>query len=201
MRHVNRIETSSPQGPKEPSGYSEVMPILDHHAPLSCLSRTRLPIGFSKLFKALVTVFVLLVLALLFLPWQQFISGTGKVVAFDPKERSLVVEAPLAGRVDAIFVMEGQKVNKGDMLFQVVDNDPNLMENLLRQREAMLSQLSAAKARLTRLESQTKDLEASMPQAILIAERQVEAAKAAKLAADQQFARMDQLFKDPRGLV
>ena len=185
----------------EPSGYSDVMPILDHEAPLICLSRTRLPIGFNKLFKALVAIFVVLVLALLFLPWQQFIRGTGKVVAFDPKERSLVVEAPLSGRVDSIYVLEGQKVSKDDLLFQVVDNDPNLMENLLRQREVMSSQQKAAKAKLQRLEAQAKDLEASVPQAILIAEKQVEAAKAAKLAADQQFIRIEQLFHDQRGLV
>ncbi|MBT5927907.1 MAG: HlyD family efflux transporter periplasmic adaptor subunit [Verrucomicrobia bacterium] len=194
-------ETTSLRRSKEPSGYSDVMPILDHEAPLICLSRTSLPIGFSKLFKALVAIFVILVLALLILPWQQFIRGTGKVVAFDPKERSLVVEAPLSGRVDSIYVLEGQKVSKGDLLFQVVDNDPNLMENLLRQREVMHAQREAAKGKLQRLESQTSDLAASVPQAILIAEKQVEAAKAAKLAADQQFARIEKLFKDPRGLV
>jgi hypothetical protein len=43
----------------------------------------------------------------------------------------------------------------------------------------MSSQQKAAKAKLATLESQAKDLEASVPQAILIAEKQVEAAKAA----------------------
>ncbi len=199
MNESSNIKASTRS--KEPAGYSSVMPILDHEAPLNCLSRTSLPIGFSKLFKALVAIFVILVLALLVLPWQQFISGSGKVVAFDPKERSLLVEAPLSGRVDMINVLEGQKVSKDDLLFQIVDNDPNLIQNLLRQKEIMEGQRKAAEAKLKRLESQSEDLKASMPQAIQIAERQVEAAKAAQLAANQQFARIEKLFKDPRGLV
>lgn len=201
MKNGSQPDSKSVQNTREPSGYSDVMPILDHEAPMICLSRTSLPIGFSRLFKALVAIFIALILALLFLPWQQFISGSGKVVAFDPKERSLIVEAPLSGRVESIYVLEGQKVAKGDLLFQVVDNDPDLMKNLLRQKETMLSQQKAANAKLLRLEAQTKDLEASVPQAILIAEKQVEAAKAAKLAAEQQFIRIEKLFKDPRGLV
>jgi len=42
----------------------------------------------------LLTGFVILVLGLMFMPWQQFISGTGRVIAYDPLERSVPRGAP-----------------------------------------------------------------------------------------------------------
>jgi len=180
---------------------SRDMPILDQFAQLKCLDRTRLPIGLTRLFKLLVLIFLILVVALLFLPWQQFIRGQGKVVAFDPKERSITVEAPLSGRVDQIHIVEGRAVQKGDMLFQIVDNDPEYLNNLKLQKASIEGQREAAQEKLSRLTTQIKDLESTVPQAITIAEQQVEASKAGLLAAEQQFLRVEKLFKDPRGLV
>jgi len=177
------------------------MPILDHCARFNCLNRTRLPIGLTRLFKILILVFFALTAALLFLPWQQFIRGQGKVVAFDPKERSITVEAPLSGRVDQIHVVEGRTVRKGDLLFQIVDNDPNYLGNLKLQKTSIEGQSQAASEKLERLVKQIKDLESAVPQAITIAEQQVEAAEAALLAAEQQFQRIEKLYNDPRGLV
>ena len=130
---------------------SKDMPILDHCARFECLNRTRLPIGLTRLFKILILVFLALVAALLFLPWQQFIRGQGKVVAFDPKERSITVEAPLSGRVDQIHVVEGRTVRKGDLLFQIVDNDPNYLSNLKLQKTSIEGQSQAAADKLERL--------------------------------------------------
>ena len=177
------------------------MPILDHCARFDCLNRTRLPIGLTRFFKILVLVFFALTAALLILPWQQFIRGQGKVVAFDPKERSITVEAPLSGRVDQIHVVEGRTVQKGDLLFQIVDNDPHYFENLKLQKTSIEGQSQAASEKLERLAEQIKDLESAVPQAITIAEQQVEAAEAALLAAEQQFQRIEKLYNDPRGLV
>lgn len=180
---------------------SSDMPILDQFAQLKCLERTRLPIGLTRLFKLLVLVFLTLIVALLFLPWQQFIRGQGKVVAFDPKERSITVEAPLSGRVDQIHVVEGRTVRKGDLLFQLVDNDPDFLSNLKLQKESIEGQSKAAQDKLDRLTTQIEDLESTVPQAITIAQQQVEASEAALLAAEQQFQRVEKLFNDPRGLV
>jgi multidrug resistance efflux pump len=113
------------------------MPILDHEAPTDMfLENASAHWFFRNCSRHWLRSLLSWCWHLLFLPWQQFITRTGKVVAFDPKERSLVVEAPLSGRVDSIYVLEGQKVSKDDLLFQVVDNDPNLMENLLRQKKS-----------------------------------------------------------------
>ena len=177
------------------------MPILDHCARFDCLNRTRLPIGLTRFFKILVLVFFALTAALLILPWQQFIRGQGKVVAFDPKERSITVEAPLSGRVDQIHVVEGRTVQKGDLLFQIVDNDPHYLENLKLQKTSIEGQSQAASEKLERFAVQIKDLESAVPQAITIAEQQVEAAEAALFAAEQQFQRIEKLYNDPRGLV
>ena len=74
--------------------------------------------------------FVLLTLALFFLPWRQFVGGSGRVIAFNPLDRRINVEAQVAGRVKHLLVVEGQRVKKGDLIAEVQDNDPNLIQNL-----------------------------------------------------------------------
>ena len=53
---------------------------------------------------------VLFVFAVWFLPWQQYVTGTGKVIAFDPLERRVNVEAAVSGQVRKLHVVEGQHV-------------------------------------------------------------------------------------------
>ncbi len=74
--------------------------------------------------------FVTLLLAIWFLPWQQFVRGTGKVIAFDPLDRRINVEAPVAGLVRKMHVVEGQRVKSGEAIAELQDNDPNLLANL-----------------------------------------------------------------------
>jgi multidrug efflux pump subunit AcrA (membrane-fusion protein) len=70
---------------------------------------SRLP---RLLARVLSLLFVFFILAIWFLPWQQSVSGAGKVIAFDPLDRRINVEAPVAGQVRKLHVMEGQRVKK-----------------------------------------------------------------------------------------
>lgn len=92
--------------------------------------------------------FGLLVFALCFLPWRQFISGNGRVIAFDPLERRINIEAQLSGRVKHLHVTEGQRVKMGDLIIEIQDNDPNLVSNLKAQREAIESRRDFALGRV-----------------------------------------------------
>lgn len=80
----------------------------------------------------------------IFLPWQQTSQGDGKVIAYSPTERPQNIEAPFEGKVTELLVNEGSKVNAGDNLFQVVDNDPEILSRLRKEKEAVEIRLAAA---------------------------------------------------------
>ena len=142
-----------------------------------------------------------MVLALAILPWQQFIPGIGRVTALNPLERIIVLEAPLAGRVDEVRVIEGQEVKKGDLLFRISDNDPQLIENLKDQLADMQSQRAAYTNKLARMNSRVLRLEESVPRALEMAEASIESAEASLKAAELNFERIEALYTDSRGLA
>lgn len=185
----------------DPEGYSEAMPIMDAYVELECKKRTQLPLPFRRFNRILVLTSIAVVLSLAILPWQQFIQGQGKVIAFNPLERSVAIEAPLPGRVHEVFVVEGQQVTKGQQIIQITDNDPSLVENLNTQLEDMRQQRQAAVNKLERMQNRVKQVELAFHQAMDIARRKLEAAQASQKAADLNFERTQSLFQDPRGLV
>lgn len=186
---------------REIHGYSEEMPILDEYAGLECKARTRLPVSLKRLNRLLALIFVMMVLALAVLPWQQFIPGIGRVTALNPLERSIVLEAPLPGRVDEVRVIEGQEVRKGDLLFRISDNDPQLVENLRSQLVDMQSQRAAYTNKLSRMNARVQRLEESVPRALEMAEASIESAEASLKAAELNFERIKALYMDSRGLA
>ncbi|RFC42854.1 MAG: Multidrug resistance efflux pump [Verrucomicrobia bacterium] len=177
------------------------MPMLDHLADLSCKQRTQLPASLRFLNRVLVAAFCAVLLGLAFLPWQQFVTANGKVIAFNPLERSVVVEAPLDGRVLEVYVSEGQAVKQGQILCRLADNDPELLTNLQRQLSDLEEQRAAAAARLERIKGQVAQVEKAMPQAIAMAQKQLDAAEFTQKAAELQFERVKSLFEDSRGLA
>ncbi|RMG94579.1 MAG: HlyD family efflux transporter periplasmic adaptor subunit [Deltaproteobacteria bacterium] len=90
---------------------------------------------------------LLSVLAMVFAPWQQSVMGRGRTVAFAPLERSQTVEAPVAARLSSVRVVEGQLVRAGEVMFELRDNDPNLVDRLERQVDSTRRQLEAARLR------------------------------------------------------
>ncbi|MBU6179727.1 MAG: biotin/lipoyl-binding protein, partial [Verrucomicrobia bacterium] len=80
---------------------------------LSMVGSTKVPRLFCAV---LFVVFVLTLIGLIFLPWRQFVTGTGRVIAFDPLDRRINVEAQVSGRVKQLAVVEGQKVKEGDLI-------------------------------------------------------------------------------------
>ncbi len=52
------------------------------------------------------------IVALVFVPWQQNARGSGRVVAFDPYNRTQTIAAAVSGRVGKAWVLEGSQVKK-----------------------------------------------------------------------------------------
>jgi multidrug resistance efflux pump len=83
----------------------------------------------------------ILIVIVMFLPWQQNIRGTGKVTALSPANRPQTIETIIAGRIQNWKVSEGQYVNKGDTIAIITEVkekyfDPKM---LFRLREVISS--------------------------------------------------------------
>lgn len=100
--------------------------------------------------RVMLVALVLSLFAMLFVPWQQSIRGEGAVVAFDPFERPQTVEAPVTGRiaVRGEGVREGAYVKKGQLLFGIVNQDPDYLSRLQAQEAQARSLIEIAKTRL-----------------------------------------------------
>ena len=145
--------------------------------------------------------FLAVLVGIVFLPWQQFVHGSGRVVAFNPMDRVQVVEAPLPGRVAKSFVVEGHSVKQGETLFEIVDNDPNLLGRLELQRAEAVARKAAVQERLDALGRQIDEQQRSLALSMDAARTRLDAARFAADAARLQFDRIESLFKDKRGLA
>lgn len=83
-------------------------------------------------------VFVLgLILLFSVFPWMQSILGEGRVIALDPQERRQQLAAPVEGRLQEWFVTEGQFVRKGEPIVRLADNDPQILQRMARENDAL----------------------------------------------------------------
>ena len=177
------------------------MPILDAEAGLTSLESIRSHKFIYRLTKLCALSFIVLILSILFLPWQQFIRGSGRVIAFDPLERRVVVEAPLSGRLNKAHVVDGKAVKKGELLFELEDNDPELLENLEVQTETAERRRDATKMRVQSLEAQLVEQKRALTPQIAAAKAKEAAKSYAAKTALQQYNRIKLLFEDERGLI
>ena len=146
---------------------------------------------------AIVTALVLVA----FMPWQQSVTGTGKVIAYDPLERRINVEARVPGVVRKSHIVEGQRVKAGDVLIELEDNDPNLVANLERQLADAERRRRSLASRTNELSAQILQQEASLQAAVAAANERINAAAIAAETAELRFQRIRELFRDKRGLA
>ena len=119
----------------------------------------------ARRFGRVLTVMLgLSVIAALFAPWQQSVTGSGNVVAYAPLERQMVVEAPIKGRIiewgDGI--VENAHVKQGQVILEIQDIDPNYLPRLKQQEESGQRQLTAAKVSLAAGERYVETAKASI---------------------------------------
>lgn len=97
--------------------------------------------------RTLVILFVLATVVLIFTPWQQSVSGMGHVSALTPVERVQAISAPVEGRVARWHVTEGVHVREGQLIVELTDNDPLILERLGNERQAVSERLMMAEGR------------------------------------------------------
>ncbi len=114
-------------------------------ARLGEVARIRIPRYNVLLCWLVVLALALLLAALVYVPWVQTAFGTGKTTALDPTDRMQTINALAGGRIKKWFVEDGDSVNKGDPIVEIVDLDPQLVERLQAEREAIRAKYEAAR--------------------------------------------------------
>lgn len=138
----------------------------------------------------LVLFLILFILALIYVPWQQSITGVGQVIIYSPNERPQNVQAQIPGRLKGWKVKEGDFVEAGTVIAEIAEIDakfldPNQLERLQRQREFLTAQREAAQSRAAALQQQIAALDQSRNLAIPAAKERVRQAAERLRAAEQ----------------
>lgn len=112
-----------------------------------------------RVFRYIFISLLLLFLVILFLPWQQNVSGTGLLTALSPADRPQSIQTPIAGRIDGWYVQEGQFVKAGDtiaVLSEIKESflDPDLLPRLQSQVGAKENVILSTLDKATALEMQ-----------------------------------------------
>ncbi|HRI52554.1 MAG TPA: HlyD family efflux transporter periplasmic adaptor subunit [Pseudomonadota bacterium] len=145
----------------------------------------RSPYGLRAVAVGLVVTMVASLSALLLAPWQQNVRASGRVVAYAPMERQQTLEAPLEGRVVRWLVREGARVAAGDLVVELADNDPGLMDRLHRERDAANDRLHAANTRVEAIDGRILSLSGSRGAAVSAAGSRTAMARDRVRAAEQ----------------
>ncbi len=181
---------------------------LDRARPSLLASRS--PGALRVIARLLGVGLLLLVLVLVFAPWQQSVPGSGRVIAYAPLERQQIVEAPIEGRIREWYVQEGDRVAAGEVIAELSDNDPEILARIERERDAAIAHKTAAegsvevgKAKIAALElardakTVSAELRVDMGRNRLdAAERAVDAAKSAYRTAELNRERQRALFEE-----
>lgn len=146
-------------------------------------------IGSTRNSRTLARILALLVLvilaALVWTPWVQTVTGGGSVVAYAPIERRQDIEAPISGRIVRWEVVEGSTVEKGELLVELSDNDPQILERYGRERDATQAQLEAALRKASSYREKVRGLELTQINAVRVARSKIDMAKDKVEAAEQ----------------
>ncbi len=151
-----------------------------HPPKLACSSRVARRAAWLLIF-----VLGLLIVAFVLAPWQQNVTGTGRVVAFSPLAREQTVEVPVKGRIVRFTdkIAEGMHIAKGEFIAEIRDLDPELFERLKDQLAAKQRQLAAYELVVKVYGEQVSALEMARKEIIAAADQYIEMAQQKEMAA------------------
>ncbi|MEQ8791159.1 MAG: HlyD family efflux transporter periplasmic adaptor subunit [Pirellulaceae bacterium] len=126
--------------------------------------------------------------AMLFAPWQQSVSGQGNVIAYAPNQRQQSVDAQISGIIadwDPEQIYEGARVSKGQVLMEINDVNPNMLQDLGVQRAATERELEANRTIVEAYSAQVDAFKTVREQSVAAADEYVKMAEQ-KVAAQRQ---------------
>lgn len=159
-----------------PSGYGDDR----HFEVLELSSPARVQGVWQLTVLAALTVFFLFAGAagLVWIPWQQSVVGSGKVIVLSPMQRPQNLEAPIKARLERWHVQEGDVVEEGQLVAELAEVDvkyldANQVPRMEGQLRALHDQLDAGRGRIESLTRQIESLNAYRDASIASAKQKV----------------------------
>lgn len=154
-------------------------------------SRTlvRIPRRLYGWSRSAIVLSIVLVAMVCLVPWTQTVTIQGQLSAYSPTERPQEIHAQIKGRIRTWHVNEGRTVQKGDLVLELEDMNPQFMaEDLLQRldqsREALKQRRQAAgeraqilAERLEEMTTLTRAATASAKARVAEADNKVQSAK------------------------
>lgn len=140
-----------------------------------------------RIARLLAIALCLMIVAMLLAPWQQNVTGNGRVVAYSPLAREQTVEVPVSGRIArfADNLAEGMHIAKGEFIAEVRDLDPQFLDRLQEQLAAKRRELESLKLVATAYAGQVAAFETARDETVAAADQYIKMAEQKKLAADR----------------
>lgn len=198
----------------KPTALADLGQVYSQKPALQSLEQLRTPHAFRPLAWVLLLLLLAITLSLFYVPWQQSVTGYGRVIVFSPMDRPQSIEAQIPGRLVKWNIVEGQTVKAGDVLAELEDIDSKFLaddqvQRMQAQRGFTQSGLTQTNAREAALQAQLADLESSRQLAIPAAEQRarqaednvrqaeqnVEQAKQAVVTSELNLKRLQELFE------
>ena len=153
---------------------------------LPSLQISRTP-RYIRLFAKMLLLFLILCVPTMALaPWTQTAHGIGRAIAFNPVKRPQFIISPIEGRVKKWHVVEGDKVTAGDLLVELVDNDPMILERLREQETLALQRLTLAEGRVNDQEARLQFVKGEREVLLAEADARIQQAVAQVLVTKQE---------------
>lgn len=181
---------------------------------IQSLDMMRTPHAMRPIALWILLLLLLIALCLYFVPWQQSVTGYGRIIVFSPMDRPQNIEAQIPGRLVRWNILEGQQVKAGEAIAEIEDIDSKFLSDdqvaMLKSQQSFLATgIEQARSREMALEGQLKDLTASRGVAIPAAEQKalqaedsvrqaeqtVEQAKQSLITAELNLKRRQELFE------
>ncbi len=108
------------------------------------LTKITLPNPLKIFAKIIIYALLMIVVILAITPWQQTSKGFGRIIANDPNDRAQEINSPIAGKIKKWHVRDGARVKQNDIIAEIVDNDPQILERIRAERDAKKRKLQVA---------------------------------------------------------
>ena len=187
-------ETSKSSLPALAEDRSPVMALDVGVGSIAPLHEVRFSPWIRRIAVVLLVLFLVGPLIAAFSPWQQYVLGSGRVIAFDPRERPQLVESPIKGRVVAVHVIENQYVEVGDLLVELVDIDPEKLQRLDGKLDAARDDKKFNEDLIRSYDRQIETLESARDEKIASLDAKMEAARQKLLSKQEKLAGLESLL-------
>lgn len=134
-------------------------------------------------------------IALALAPWQQNLAGEGRVIEFDPLNRPMPLQARTSGIVHRWHVVEGQQVEVGDPIVDLIDNDPDILVRLQEELAATERKRDAAMQKRDQYEIQIESAKQARQAAMQYADDEIASSMQSVTVAEQALTVAEEKFK------